>query len=171
MLPYILVWEIRTTLDNDHWLWRESGQCNDTGHVPRSGEGPPICQDILPGSRAKISNKVVTMLEEQKDSLKKRNETLYFNSTQQGSSQCFHQFASFWSCASERSGLGSKWMVITSETWSWSRWIRDARFQPRNAITSTLRSMTGNRNGHAQYLEAHCPLWVPTKPKSSLLWL
>ena len=39
---------------------------NDTGHVPRSGEGPPICQDILPGSGAKISNKVVTMLVEQK---------------------------------------------------------------------------------------------------------
>ena len=45
----------------------QSSQCHDTGHVPRSGEGPPICQDILPGSRAKISNKVVTMLEEQKD--------------------------------------------------------------------------------------------------------
>ena len=50
---------------------------NDTGHVPRSGEGPPICQDILPGSGAKISNKVVTVLVEQKYSFIEGNETFF----------------------------------------------------------------------------------------------
>ena len=56
----------------------QSSQCHDTGHVPRSGEGPPICQDILPGSGAKISNKVVTMLEEQKDNFKKKKRDVIF---------------------------------------------------------------------------------------------
>ena len=54
------------TIDCGERVDSVGGQSNDTGHVPRSGEGPPICQDILPGSGAKISNKVVTMLVEQK---------------------------------------------------------------------------------------------------------
>ena len=58
-------------------VWGQSGPCNDSGHVPRSCEGPPICQDILPGSGAKISNKVVTVLVEQKYSFIEGNETFF----------------------------------------------------------------------------------------------
>lgn len=68
------------TIDCGERVDSVGGQSNDTGHVPRSGEGPPICQDILPGSGAKISNKVVTMLVEQKYSFIERNET-FFNLT------------------------------------------------------------------------------------------
>lgn len=49
-------------------------------------------------------------------------------------------------------------MVKMGHTVRPGRRSSDARFQPRNAITSTLRSMTGNRNDHAQDLETLLPI-------------